>query len=353
MSNDESSIRTQPEKTVKSNKKGKMVIGKNGNGTTLAQILPERLSNTATSLIESLKINSVSEQKRRNRPVVVKRRNLHSQQIAEMANLYFGWAGLPIRFWARVKDWRRWEINSFNLLNGDRFQARVSGQRAVIEDKLPGESLWDYMNDGALTRPILVAAAKELRRAHRFWSNEFRGPWSHGDATTTNVIYDAKTNRARWIDFEIIHDKSLSPRSRHADDLLVFLLDMVGIVPSRKWLPFALCFLNAYGEAHVIHELRRQLILPGGLAWIWWEVRTNFTSPAKINKRLTALRHAIAKMELYRSVADGVLRKNRRPSTICHTASAGMPTAKSRHRAIKETAKAVSPGMPKIFPITR
>src|SRR6266481_3944732 len=60
----------------------------------------------------------------------------------------------------------------------------------------------------------------------------------------TNVIYDEKAHRARLIDFEIRHEKSLPAAARYADDLLVFLLDMVGRVPNRQWLPFAICFLR-------------------------------------------------------------------------------------------------------------
>jgi hypothetical protein len=317
-----------------------MLIGENG--ATLG-LLPEGLSNAATALVESLKINSISEELRRKRPVIVKSRNGTSEQITEMANLYFSWAGLPIRFWSKIDNWRRWEIESFNMLNGDRFRARRAGQRRVIEDKLPGESLWDHMNRGTLTKEMLVAAAQELHRAHRFWSDEFGGPWSHGDATTTNVIYNSRTDRARLIDFEIIHEKSLHASARHADDLLVLLLDMVGIVSSRQWLPFALTFLQAYNEPKVIRELKKQLALPGGLAWIWWEVRTNFTAPTKIKRRLRRLREAIGKLEIYRPALTVRTRKSRLPSMTCHVMRPGIPIARSRNRAISEIANAVSP----------
>jgi hypothetical protein len=90
------------------------------------------------------------------------------------------------------------------------------------------------------------------------------------DASSTNVIYDASNNRARLIDFEIYHEKSLAASAPQADDLLVFLLDLVGPLPTRQWLPFAATFLEAYGDAEVIGQLRKQLDLPGGLAWIWW-----------------------------------------------------------------------------------
>jgi len=50
------------------------------------------------------------------------------------------------------------------------------------------------------------------------------------------VIYEASNNRARLIDFEIYHEKSLATAARQADDLLVFLLDLVGTLPTRQWV---------------------------------------------------------------------------------------------------------------------
>lgn len=270
-------------------------------GRTLTErLIPEVLANAAMAVVESLKINSISEKSRRGRRIVVKRRNSHSQQIAEMANLYFRWADIPIHFWSKLEDWRRWEVDCFQMLNGDRFRAYVSDEQTVCADKLPGESIWNHMNRGTLTRHMLKAAAKEFRRAHQFWSMEFDGPWSHGDASAPNVIYNERSERARLIDFEIIHVKSLPATTRQADDLLVFLLDMVGLVSSRQWLPFALCFIKTYGKPEVIAELKKQLFIPNGLARIWWGVRTNFTKPAKAKRRLAELRRAIGKPKPYR-----------------------------------------------------
>src|SRR5438477_459625 len=219
-----------------------MPIGKNGNELTLLErFIPDGLSNAATTLVDSLKINSISEKVRRRRRVVIKRRNIYGEQLDDLANLYFRISSIPIRFWSKVDDWRRWEAGCFKMLNGDRFRVFASGKRTVCEEKLPGKSLWDHMNRGRLTRQMLEAAAHEIWRAHQFWNDEFDGPWSHGDAGMTNVIYNQRTGRARLIDFEIIHDRSLPATVRHADDLLVFLLDIVGIVPGRQWLRFQGC----------------------------------------------------------------------------------------------------------------
>lgn len=312
---------------------------------------PRGLADVASRLVEAIAINSIWEKKRGGKTLVVKRRNLHSEQLADLTNLYFHFAEIPIRFWSKVEEWRQWEIGCYEMLNGDRFRAYASGKRCVVAEKLPGENLWAHLNQGTLTRQMLRAAAHEFRRAHGFWSDEFRGPWSHGDASVTNVIYDAKTNRARLIDFEIYHDKSLSAAARQADDLLVFLLDLVGTLSSRQWPPFSTTFLQAYGNAEVIAQLRNQLDLPGGLAWIWWGVRTNFTNPATVKRRLRSLSRAIATLKLHDAAGSARPRSKRRPSISCQVTKPGMPKPSSRTLAIKDRAKAVSPGIPRRLPI--
>jgi len=313
-------------------------------GTSLAEQLtnhiPQALSNAAARFVDSLKINSVSEKVRHRRRVVIKRRNGYSEQLAELSNLYFRMAGIPIRFWAKVEDWRRWEVECFKMLNGDRFRAWASGDKTVCADKLPGKSLWEHLEQRRLSREMVEAAGHEFRRAHQLRSHEFRGPWSHGDAGANNVIYDEKTGRARLIDFEIVHDKSLPARSRQADDLLVFLLDLIAVAPNPQWLTLALSFLNAYGNTAVICELEDELALPNGMAWIWWGVRTSFANPAKVKRRLEKIREVIANLEFYRAFAARRARHRRRASISCQQITPGMPRASSRTRAIKESVTA-------------
>src|SRR5205814_499674 len=135
--------------------------------------IPNALSNAAAKFVDSLKINSVSERVRRGRPMVIRRRIVYSEPLAELANVYFRMAGIPIRFWAKTQDWRRWEVKSFNVLNGDRFRARASGANTVCADRLPGRSLWDHLTESKLTSKMMEAAGQELRRAHLLRSDEF------------------------------------------------------------------------------------------------------------------------------------------------------------------------------------
>jgi hypothetical protein len=314
--------------------------------------IPEALRTAADRLVDSLKINSVSEQVRRGRRLVIKRRTVYSEPLAELANVYFRMARIPIRFWAKIADWRRWEVNCFNMLNGDRFHAHGSGANTVCADKLPGRSLFDHLNEGTLTREMMEAAGKELRRAHQLWSDDFGGPWSHGDAGTNNVLFDERTGRARLIDFEIVHDKSLSSKSRHADDLLVFVLDLLALAPNRQWLNLVLTFLSAYDNAPVIAQLNDQVAVPTGIGWIWWGVRTSFANPAKVKRRLQKIASVVADLEHYRALAAERALKTRRASITCHATSPGIPRINSRTRAIKESAKAASPGIPSKLPTT-
>ena len=67
-----------------------MPIGKNGNGQALLErFIPDGLSHAATAFVESLKINTISEKRRRSRLVVIKRRNNFGERGADLINFYF------------------------------------------------------------------------------------------------------------------------------------------------------------------------------------------------------------------------------------------------------------------------
>jgi|GEM_PF-673276 len=326
---------------------GQSVSGK----SMVDRLFPKTLSSAAVRLVDSIKINSTSEKVWRGRRVMIKQRNSYSQKLAELSNVYFRTARLPIRFWAKSQDWQRWELQCFKMLNGQAFRVSAPNAKTVCADKLPGKNLWDHLNEGTITTEMMKAAGQELRRAHQIRSDEFRGPWSHGDAGTNNVIYDDKTGQARLIDFEIVHEKSIPAKSRHADDILVFLLDLMAVAPNSQWLSLSLAFLKAYDHAPVIAQLKHELALPTRIAWIWWGVRTNFSNPAKVRKRLEKIRGVTTDLEHYRAFAARRARQTRRASIDCQAIRPGIPKISSRTRAIKESAKAASPGMPSKLPI--
>ncbi len=135
-------------------------------GTSLAErltpLVPQTLTNVTATFVDSLKISSTSEKVRRGRRVMIKRRNIYSEQLADLANLYFRMSGIPIRFWSKAEDWRHWEVKSFRMLNGDRFRAFASGAKTVCTDKLPGKNLWEHLTEGTsiverrISRPVVT-----------------------------------------------------------------------------------------------------------------------------------------------------------------------------------------------------
>jgi hypothetical protein len=92
---------------------------------------------------------------------VIKRRNVYGERAADLINVYFRATGVPIRYLSDAREWRRWETRCFQMLNGDRFRAKVRGSRTITLDKLPGDNLSDHMNRGTLTSRMLKAAGSE------------------------------------------------------------------------------------------------------------------------------------------------------------------------------------------------
>ena len=254
-----------------------------------------RVLNAACSAIDSIRINALSNEMRDGREVWVKRRRVGSHPIVHCANLFFRWAGNPVHVWGRTENWQQWEIHCFRLLNGDRFQVFADGPRAVCAENLPGVSLSDHLDEGRLTDDMLIAAAQECRRVHGIWCPELDGPWSHGDAHMANFLYDGAARRARLVDFEVMHQRHLPAEERHADDLLVFLQDMAGRLSDERWLPCAMCFIDAYGgPPGVLRALRERLVIrPGMASRMWWGIRTRYTKLAVLRRRVDSLREAL------------------------------------------------------------
>jgi hypothetical protein len=254
------------------------------------------LSEAANRAINCIKINSITFESRQGKRLWVKRRRWGSELIAAQANLFFRLAQGRVQVWVSPEKWQQWEIYCFRLLQEPRFRVFAEGSRTVCMDAIPGMHLCEHLKRGTLTSRALEAAARELRRAHELWCPRFDDWWSHGDPHLDNVVYDASTNRARLIDFEVMHIQSLPAVLRHADDLLVFLQDLVCRVSAQEWMPFALCFINAYGSPEVIAELTRMLFVPVGLPGVWWKLRTENFERKELIRRVDALRTVLSRM---------------------------------------------------------
>ncbi len=249
-----------------------------------------RILSSAGALVDRIKINAVSRESRDGRAVWIKRRRRTAAPIMACANHFFRLAGNPIQAIHELAAWQRWEVDCFLRLHGDGFRAFADGPRAVAADEVPGKSLSAHLTAGTLNSRMLAAAARELSRAHEASCPVFAGPWSHGDPHAGNFIYEPELDRARLIDFEVMHHPTISAEERHADDLLIFLQDVVGRISLEQWLPSAHTFLEAYDRPEIVARLREKLIVPRGIARVWWAVRTTYLGAAELRRRTEALR---------------------------------------------------------------
>jgi hypothetical protein len=247
----------------------------------------------AGALIDAIKVNAISREMRDGHTFWRKRRRAGARFVLAGANAFFRLAQAPLRALDRPSAWQRWEVESFELLHGDRFRAFREGANAVVVEELPGLNLTIPLDQGTLTREMAKAAGCELRRAHDLSCTAFDGPWSHGDPHLGNFVYELEADRARLIDFEVRHERSVSAEERHADDVLAFLQDMLGRVAADGWTACAHAFLDGYGEPNIAERALRGLSPPRGVRWLWWSVRTSWLAQSEVVRRVSALHESL------------------------------------------------------------
>jgi hypothetical protein len=248
--------------------------------------------------IEGIKINAITLEERDSGLMWIKRRQTGSGLIALFANLFFFLARARIHLWIDLKKWQSWEVACFRLLYGNTIEVFPEGKRIVCVGMVPGKSVREWVIESTFAIPAIRAAGKELRRAHSLWSSDLGDYWSHGDPHMENLLYDLESDQARLIDFELIHIKSVPAVERHADDLLVFLQELMGCVSAEQWVPFALALIEAYNDPFVLAEVRKRLIVPRGCSAVWWKLRTDYMNRGLMIKRIDTLNTALGEYRL-------------------------------------------------------
>lgn len=191
---------------------------------------------------------------------------------------------------SNVREWQAWELDSFHLLYGAAYHCEANGRNAVLTEKLPGTDLRTLLAQGGLTGAAVQAAGRTLRKAHTRYSPYWSAGWSHGDPHLGNVLYDSQQDQAFLIDFETRHEFALGTIERHADDLLTFLLELLGTHNAEHWQRWSLQFLEAYGHTAIILSLRKRLTIPDRfLERVLWRTRTNHLPTHELKKRLALL----------------------------------------------------------------
>jgi hypothetical protein len=110
-----------------------------------------------------------------------------------------------------------------------------------------------------------------------------------------NMMYDQAAGRAVLIDFDTRHEFRLGRTQRHADDLKVMLLELIGL-PNEQWREPATALVEEYRDPTVLDELDRQLVVPRGFAKILWHVRTSGSSTRQVEQRLESIRTIVQRV---------------------------------------------------------
>lgn len=248
------------------------------------------LADLAGHLIDAVRVNVTQPQIISGRTFWLKRRRPGFGSIIAAGNIFLKWSNSHILMFPKVAAWQDWELHSYRLLYGDDFPCEKVGSRAIRIPQVPGQRLSHYHDNGALSETMFQAAAHEFRRVHRLISPLMGSGWSHGDPHLDNVLYDAETGQAHLIDFETRHETGLQAEARWADDLLVFLLDLLGKDPTENWQKYSQIFLAAYGDGDVLRHLADRLTLPYGLERVLWKTRTHYLNTHSLKARLVQLR---------------------------------------------------------------
>jgi len=177
----------------------------------------------------------------------VKTRLWRGPMIIAPGNVYLRWARAGFTMHTSSAAWARFEARAYRALYGDDAAGELS-PRSIWTRHLEGQSLRTLASSDIAPR-AMHAAGVELARAHTTLVDG--APFSHGDLHLKNLLYDHDAREAHIIDFETPHDAGLSPDERHADDLYVLLLDLLGTVTEERAPELAASLFEGYGRHEV------------------------------------------------------------------------------------------------------
>jgi len=255
----------------------------------------ELLLRLIARLMLRIRVNRVERCDREGVPAIIKRRRCCGSVVIVVGNRFLALAQSGVQMFVRTRAWMAWEQHCVGLLYADRPQVLSDPGPSVWVPAMPGTSLRRLLQEGDSCLDAFIAAARELRRAHRMQCCFFGAGWSHGDLHLDNILYDGETNRAFLIDFDTRHKLGIDENRRQADDLKVLLLELIA-APGEAWRSLATAFLNEYREAHLLNELAGQLAVPRGFAKILWHTRTGCRPYREIAPRLRILRETIRQL---------------------------------------------------------
>lgn len=240
-----------------------------------------------------VRVNRVEPAVQGGLPVFVKRRRAGAGLVIWFANRFLELAGGDCTMFVHAREWMDWEMHCAGLLYPQRPAVTIGPGSSVTIASVPGISLRELLRQNTADAAAFIAAASEVKRVHHIFCGRYGAAWSHGDLHLDNIIYDKEGCRAYLIDFDTRHAFGLDPTTRHADDLKLMVLELLGL-PGQQYRQLVAALIEEYRDAEVLRELARQLIVPDGLmAGILWYALTNVCATGEVEQRMEEVRSMI------------------------------------------------------------
>lgn len=211
----------------------------------------------------------------------LKTRKRTTSFLVPFGNLFLKLAGTHQRLLYRSEAWAEREVLALTALYGEEVRTDRPSRRALWISDFGARSVRDHlrltsrrMNPQELAR----AAAVELRRFHDLQQEGRPYFFIHGDPHAGNILYCERRKRAFLIDFETMAVPTSAllgrcPKATHsettesmrAEDLAIFILDILRELDPMDWMPVTRAFLDAYGVEEAVHvKLFKHLAPEGG-----------------------------------------------------------------------------------------
>lgn len=180
---------------------------------------------------------------------VRKSRRFHAPLLISMGNALVRILDTGVRVLPR-RDWVEREREIYRTLYGTSVRVEPAGTLAL--PYISGNTLANVLEDPALEESVRWRA---IERAVIALADFHRLGYTHADAMAENVLIDLESGRARWFDFETIHDSNRSEAWRRADDVRALLVTcLIRTVPENRAATLGL-ILDVYADETVTRVL--------------------------------------------------------------------------------------------------
>lgn len=247
------------------------------------------------TLMNRVRVNRIYPSEHAGAPVYIKKRRFGGSVIIWAGNRFLTLADSGMQMFGSAKQWVNWEIYCSELLYPQRSVRPGQLESSVIIPRIAGVSLRQWLQRGEYNSAAFDAAARELRRVHLLPCLHYHAFWSHGDLHLDNILFDPQSGQAELIDFDTRHELNRPVIWRQADDLRTILLEILGF-PDDRWRLAATSLIENYDDHVVLNELRRQLIIPRGVALILWYTKTQGASHNQVMPRINYLQSLLQRL---------------------------------------------------------